>query len=426
MKFTKGVTGLIIPVVIMDSSSTTGAWLAGLDETSGIIGGYLPMGGAGVALAVDEAVAIPGTYEAPTTAAHIRIGTPANMRPGTFELHVHNDLAATGADAVTITLGGAANMADIAILVQLTTTDPNDGVRGGMSEIATIATDVDRIKSIAVYGQRTVWYDSTGGGSAGAVVGTNGTIDNPVDNDVDLRALLASTGFKLVEVTPGSTLTLGGSYTNIVFVGEKWALDLNGQAIQGCVFYGHAMSGTCTATTPPSFRNCTINACTLPPCTITNFTWKGEITAGSAGDYHLHNPKSGVAGTGMPSFDTNALVASVNLNIRMSSGGVEVKNLGQLGTDNVSLEGFGQLSINANSVGGTIALRGGFSVSGETAFVAAGGIIVKDDTTANVESSKVKTDQMAFTVPNKLDTNVRAVNDVDLVGDGSTTPFNVA
>lgn len=121
----KGATSRIITVFIQDSSSTTGAGLGSLTQASGIVGGYVREGGTGVALAVDEDVTTEGTYQAPSAAGKVRIGTPANMRTGTYELHFHNDLWATGAETVTITLGGAANMADLPIEVQL-----SDPVRG--------------------------------------------------------------------------------------------------------------------------------------------------------------------------------------------------------------------------------------------------------------------------------------------------------
>jgi len=116
--FEKGETSLIIPVFIQDTSSIIGAGLAGLDQTSSIVGGYMKRNGLGIALAVDENVTTEGTYQAPSTAAQIRIGTPANMRVGTYELHIHNDLLTT-ADYLLITLGGATNMAPLNLELQL-------------------------------------------------------------------------------------------------------------------------------------------------------------------------------------------------------------------------------------------------------------------------------------------------------------------
>lgn len=115
----KSETSVILTVFILDSSQTDGRGLGSLDQTSSIVGGYVKRGGTGVALAVDENVTTEGTYEAPSAAAKVRIGTPANMTTGTYELHFHNDLFTT-ADWVTITLSGAANMAPLLIEVQLT------------------------------------------------------------------------------------------------------------------------------------------------------------------------------------------------------------------------------------------------------------------------------------------------------------------
>lgn len=139
--FPKGSTSVIVPVFIQDSSSTTGAGLGSLDQTSSIVGGYVRPGGTGVALAVDENVTTEGTYEAPSVVGKVRIGTPANMRTGTYELHLHNDLLAAGADAVLITLGGGTNMADLIIEIQLTDVDVNDGVRAGMTALPNAAAD---------------------------------------------------------------------------------------------------------------------------------------------------------------------------------------------------------------------------------------------------------------------------------------------
>jgi hypothetical protein len=141
LQLPKGATSQIVTVFIQDSSSTTGAGLGSLDQTSSIVGGYVRAGGTGVALAVDEDVTTEGTYQAPSAAGKVRIGTPANMRTGVYELHFHNNLFAAGADSVLISLGGASNMADLIIEIQLTDVDLNDGVRGGMTALPNAAAD---------------------------------------------------------------------------------------------------------------------------------------------------------------------------------------------------------------------------------------------------------------------------------------------
>lgn len=132
MKFQviKGETSVILTVFIQDSSATTGAGLGSLDQTSSITGGYVKRDGTGVALAVDENVTTEGTYAAPSTAAQVRIGTPANMTTGVYELHFHNDLFTT-ADWVTITLDGATNMAPLTLEIQLVDQPINDATMWG-------------------------------------------------------------------------------------------------------------------------------------------------------------------------------------------------------------------------------------------------------------------------------------------------------
>jgi mevalonate kinase len=76
--------------------------------------------------------------------------------------------------------------------------------------------------------------------------------------------------------------------------------------------------------------------------------------------------------------------------------------MGQNGTDNMSLEGNGALTVNANCIGGTIALRGNFKITDNS-----GGAVtlVKDDKYNDLSDGKAKTDQFVFTVPNQVDAN---------------------
>lgn len=123
--FIKGETSLIIIVFIQDDTATDGSGLAGLDQNSGIAGSYIKKDSVGVAVAVDEDVAAEGTYQAPSTAAHIRIGKPANSIDGVYELHLHNTQL-TVEDYVNINLAGAADMAPLLIEIQLTDFNLND------------------------------------------------------------------------------------------------------------------------------------------------------------------------------------------------------------------------------------------------------------------------------------------------------------
>jgi hypothetical protein len=64
-----------------------------------------------------------------------------------------------------------------------------------------------------------------------------------------------------------------------------------------------------------------------------------------------------------PAIDFGAAVGDTQLNIRHYSGGIEIRNMGQVGTDTMSLEGNGQLIVAASCVGGTVAVRGNFNLT---------------------------------------------------------------
>lgn len=207
----RGETSVILPIFIRDSSSSIGAGLASLDETSNIVGGYMRRNGLGIALAVDENVTTEGTYEAPTTAAQVRIGTPANMRAGTYELHFHDDLFATGVDYVSITLGGATNMAELQIEIQLI--DLVERADLGFPEINQAFSDIQFLMVLAsdhvtpatgltVTGERSI--------NGGAYVGVDGTIAEVSDGTYQFDALAADMNggtimFKFSEGTADDT-----------------------------------------------------------------------------------------------------------------------------------------------------------------------------------------------------------------------------
>ena len=194
--FAKGSESVILTVFTQDSSLTTGAGLGSLDENSGIVGGYVRMGSTGVALAVDEDVATEGTYQTPSTTAHVRIGTPANMRTGTYELHFHNDLFADGADMLTITLGGASNMADIAIEIQLTDLDLNNATpNANVTQIGGAAQSATDFKDLVDTG-----YDPVAHKIQGVVTTDTATAATDVTNAVKISA---GTGAGQLDFTSG-------------------------------------------------------------------------------------------------------------------------------------------------------------------------------------------------------------------------------
>lgn len=222
-----------------------------------------------------------------------------------------------------------------------------------------------------------VWIDTVNG-AAGSVDFENGIQTNPVDNIADANTLSASLGVNRFRVVSGSTLTFAASQTSQFFVGDglgSWTLALGGQDISGTTIQGAMVSGTGTGTTPFFLILCNIGAVTLDESTVINSCFTATLTLGEAGDYFFDSCFSGAAGTSTPSIDFGAALLNQNVSLRHYSGGIEVQNIGGAGTDNMSLEGFGQLVMNANCAGGTVAMRGTFTTTDN----AGGAVTLSDD-----------------------------------------------
>ena len=225
-------------------------------------------------------------------------------------------------------------------------------------------------------------YLDTSNGSSGTTAYVNGTPTNPVDSLADAMTLAAALDIYHIRVANGSSIVLNASLNNYVLCGESWTLDLNGQNIGGSIIIGADFSGAYIGT-DPEFRLGKMGTTSGPPAHFHGTMFSSDFTITAPGDYFFDKCYSGIAGTGAPSIDFGALVGGSNVNFRSYSGGVEVKNMGQSGTDNMSLEGWGQFILNANCVGGTIAVRGHFKKTDNSG----GAVTVSDE--ANFKSSVI-------------------------------------
>lgn len=227
-----------------------------------------------------------------------------------------------------------------------------------------------------------VWVDTVNG-SGGTENFENGTVGNKSSVIADARTIADSLSLNIFEVSPGSSLTLDQAYDNWSLRGDHWALALNSKSIASSAIEGAEITGIATAATQPHFFDCEFGNTTLPSCHLRDCAIEGTITLADAGDYFLDQCYSAIAGTATPSIDFGAAIGTTNLNMRHYSGGIEIKNMGGTGTDNMSLEGHGQLIINANcdpSNSPVIALRGHFKITDNVAggFVSGGGTISQD------------------------------------------------
>lgn len=126
-----GSASKIIQFPIFDSSSTTGALLAGLVFNSASLTAYYSREGVtGAAVSITLATATKGTW---ATGGFIAVdGT--NM-PGWYELHVPDAAFASGAKSVSIHLKGATNMVPVPLLIELTATSNQNATTGGITNI---------------------------------------------------------------------------------------------------------------------------------------------------------------------------------------------------------------------------------------------------------------------------------------------------
>ncbi len=172
------------------------------------------------------------------------------------------------------------------------------------------------------YAGGSYWIDSAG--TSGTEIGTNGTADNPCTwaNAISMNATQALNRFHIAN---GNTVTLSANSDNYTLFGDVWSLALGGQSIEGISITGADITGVSTATvTRPVIVDCRFGAATIPPAVIDHCgigVGGGTFTAGSAGNYELHDCFSLVAGSGSPAFAFSGLGSTTNIGNRAWTGG---------------------------------------------------------------------------------------------------------
>ena len=217
-----------------------------------------------------------------------------------------------------------------------------------------------RVKDM--YEEGSVWIDTVNG-AAGTTSFVNGTQHNPSSNIADATTIATNLGLRRFRVRPGSSITLAQTYNQWIFWSQGATLVLNGQALNSVYIEGMLVVGTCTGT--PKFHECAFGTCTLPPCGITDSLFTATITLGATGAFHVDGCYSEVASDDAPPIFNYSTTGGQNndLNINHYSGGVEIQNMGQAGTDTLNLNGRGRVIFNANTTGGVARVRGLFNIT---------------------------------------------------------------
>jgi len=205
-----------------------------------------------------------------------------------------------------------------------------------------------------------VWVDTTGGGTSGTAEGV-GTSAIPSDNIADAKTLAVAHGEHEFRIITDSTITLGSSFDKFTFSGSGYFVDLNGQSVSGTVFNEAEIIGNDDGTNPTTtkYKDCTMTNNTLGLHEFSHCILEGTVTLAEAGDYNWYDSKSGVAGTGTPILDFGLTIGSVNLGVRGYYGGLEFKQMGQVGTDVASFDcSAGQLVLASSCVLGNMRRAG--------------------------------------------------------------------
>lgn len=331
-----GATSQSVNVFVQDSSSTVGAGLSGLVfNTSGLIAYYTFTGANAAATAITLATlaAVGSAY----SSGGFKEIDSTNMK-GLYRLDIPNAALATSKGrAVTIMLGGATNMAPLALEIELTGWDNQDGVHGGLTALPNTAVTTNA--SLLTSGTGTDQLSVTSGridvgkllGTAWLTPGTAGTPDvnakllggtAQTGRDIGASVLLsAGSGAGQLDFTSGvvkanATQWLGGTIpavnvTGVPLVDLKYTLGTISPAAAGSIGIDWAQVAnkgsavSLTATTIATLTTYTGNT----PQTGDNFARLGA-PAGASVSADIAAIKSDIAEI---EGETDTLLAGVNV-----------------------------------------------------------------------------------------------------------------
>lgn len=446
-----GITGSHMIVIDTNDNTVGGFWVTGADYFIRIEGTTVDGGTINAMVghfSIENRYNPVTDYDGPTKAemdtAHALLATPANVATelGTYdaptkaEMDTGHGLLATEAKQDIIDIN--VDQIETAVITNAAGTDVAADIIAVKAETATIVTDTNELQTDDVpgliaalndpasaaiadavwdeiltgathniatsagrrlrgiqdfqgYEDGAIWIDTVNG-TAGTVDYENGTVENPVKTLADALTISASLNIKRFKIAGASTITLSANSDTYVFEGWNWTLALNGQSIVGIRVVGAAVSGIAAGTGAIQiFDHCIMNVCShIKGTRIINSAIANTQTTVEAGDFFFDNCHSAIAGTATWVFDFGGAIGNTNLGMRHYSGGIQLENMGDAGTDTMSLEGYGQI-IEGTCTGGTVAIRGNFTTSGIT------NLTLSDDArfdNIDITAIKAKTDNL--------------------------------
>lgn len=262
------------------------------------------------------------------------------------------------------------------------------------------------------YANGSIWVD-TNNGVAGTEAFVNGVADNPTNLIASAKTISSAVGISDFHIINGSSITLAEDSSNESYFGDNWTLILAVQTVTDAHFQGANVSGTHVG--PCEFSDCKIGTITtIAETDFDNCELTATITL-PVGSVYLNNCHH----QGTPVLDFGAAVGSTTVHMHKYAGGIDIQNMGDTGTDILHLDGKGSLTLNANSSGGTINLRGEWKITDS-----AGGAITvnQDDVATDVAATLVDTADMQP----KLGTPAGASMSVDIAAIPTLAEMNTA
>ena len=207
-----------------------------------------------------------------------------------------------------------------------------------------------------------IWVDTVNG-TAGAERYVNGVADLPTLTWASALTLSGLTNLKRFDIAAGSSITFTANSSNYSINALQATVALGGQNITNTRIKGASISGIASGENW-DFDMCSIGTVTLDSGSMERCAFTSTVTLLTGGEYVFDNCHSAIAGLSSPAFNFNSL-GNTSVSVRHYSGGLEIRNMAA--GDTMSIEGLGAVTINANCTGGTIAIRGTFSVTDNAA-----------------------------------------------------------
>jgi len=283
--------------------------------------------------------------------------------------------------------------------------DTNSTTPSDLSVKLLLVSAVNIGQSVGYEGGR-IWINTGGATNTNTESFVDGVADNTVSTIGAAKTISANTGLSDFQIINGSTITLGETSDNESYFGDNWTLVLNGQSCASAHFEGAAVSGIQTG------ANCGFHGGEFGDVTLAAGAHLDEVglggtitlPVGSVEIFNCHHD-----GDDNPILDFGAAVGSTTVHAHNYHGALEVQNMGDSGTDILHLDGDGTLTVNANSSGGTIHLRGSWKVTNNVAAVTISvddlksGIIYGTAETGTLSTTKCTSSLVGFTNDQLID-----------------------